>query len=56
MSVYLHVNIISGTLTCKGALWLLFFCGGGEEEGGSGGRGMMLIWDLRRKQISVEKV
>ena len=44
MSVYLYVNIISGTLTCKGALWLLFFLvGGGEEEGGSGGRGMMLI-------------
>lgn len=34
MSVYLHVNIISGTLTCKGALWFLFFCGGGGGGGG----------------------
>lgn len=36
-SVYLHVTIISGTLTCKGAFWLLFLCvggGGGVREGG----------------------
>lgn len=38
MSVYLHVNIISGTLTCKGALWL-FFCGGGGRRGVQEGGG-----------------
>ena len=42
MSVYLHVNIISGTLTCKGALWLLFFFvegGGGRRRGAQEGGG-----------------
>ena len=46
-SIYLHVNIIFGTLTCKGAFWLLFLCvcvcvcvwGGGGWGGGCGRAG-----------------